>query len=119
MKRETRFLCALTLLTSVGVAMATNMGFLRNSPMSRFNSRDHELLQAAFLKAMNDEPEGSTVTWANDRTGAGGTVTPIESFERAGARCRKATFTTKVQSLTGGGEYSFCKTAKGNWQLVQ
>ena len=112
-------LCVLAVACHVGAAMAINLRFLRNTPISRFNEQDNQLLQAAFVKAMNEEPDGSQVEWRNDRTGAGGTITPTGSFERQGAKCRKAQFTTYYKTLNGGGEYSFCQNAQGTWQLVQ
>jgi surface antigen len=119
MRNRILWLCVLAVACHAGAAMAVNMRFLRNTPMARFNEQDNKLLQAAFVKAMNEGADGSPVEWRNDRTGAGGTITPIESFEREGAKCRKAQFTTYYKTLKGGGDYSFCKNAKGTWQLVQ
>jgi surface antigen len=107
------------LLACQGGAMAANMGFLSKTPMSRFNDQDNKMLQAAFQKAMNDSADGTTVEWKNDNTTSGGTITPIESFERQGAKCRKTKVTTEHKLLKNEGEYSFCKTSSGAWKMVQ
>ena len=114
-----RGLCISVLACQAGAAMAINLNFLRNAPISRFNQQDIQLLQEAFLKAMDSGADGTTVEWANDRTGASGTITPTERFQRGGAECRTARFTTRFRALTGGGEFSFCKNSKGDWLLVQ
>ena len=107
------------LLACQGGAMAANMTFLDKTPMSRFNDEDNKMLQAAFRKAMNDGEDGTTVEWKNEKTTSGGTITPTESFERKGAKCRKAKVTTVHKMLKGEGEYSFCKNPNGTWSLVQ
>ena len=109
----------LVLLVACQGAMAANMAFLDNTPISRFNDQDNKMLQAAFQKAMNDSEDGTTVEWKNEKTTSGGTITPIESFERQGAKCRKAKVTTEYKLLRGEGQYNFCKNAKGAWKLVQ
>ena len=107
------------LLMCQGGAMAANMGFLDNTPISRFNDQDNKMLQAAFQKAMNESEDGTTVEWKNEKTTSGGTFTPIESFERQGAKCRKAKVTTEHKLLKGEGQYNFCKNSKGAWKLAQ
>jgi surface antigen len=96
-----------------------NLRFMDDTPISHFNDRDIQMLQETIDKALNEAPDGTTVNWANKSTGASGTITPKGRFERAGSECRKARATTKYKTLTGGGEFNFCKSAEGNWQLVQ
>ena len=107
------------LLACNGGAMAANMSFLDNTPISRFNDQDNKMLQAAFRKAMDEGDNGATVEWKNEKTTSGGTITPLESFERQGAQCRKARVTTEHKLLKGEGQYNFCKNPKGTWKLVQ
>ncbi|AMO21827.1 hypothetical protein GCM10027034_00440 [Ramlibacter solisilvae] len=107
------------LACQAGAALASNLNFLRDdAPITRFNQKDMQLMQDALDKAMNAEP-GTKVEWANDKSGASGSITQLGRFERAGAECRKAEFTTRYKTIRGGGEYNFCKTAQGIWQLVQ
>lgn len=115
--KSLRFL--VLLLACHGGVMAANMTFLDNSPMSRFNEQDNKMLRAAFQKAMNEGDDGATVEWKNEKTTSGGTITPIESFERKGAKCRKAKVTTEHKLLKGEGLYSFCKSSQGTWKLAQ
>jgi surface antigen len=68
---------------------------------------------------MDEGADGATVEWKNEKTTSGGSITPIESFERKGAKCRTARLTTEHKLLKGEGQYSFCKTAKGTWALVK
>ena len=99
--------------------MAANMSFLDKTPISRFNDQDNKMLQAAFQKAMNDSEDGTTVEWKNEKTNSGGTITPVSTFERKGAKCRKTKVTTEHKLLKGEGEYNFCKNSKGTWSMVQ
>jgi surface antigen len=119
MNLKFRDLCLVVLAWQAGTAMASNLRFLDDTPVSRFNQQDMRLLQDSLDKAMNEAADGTTVEWANDKTGAGGTITPNGRFERTGTECRKARLTTRFKTLKGGGEYNFCKGSQGQWQMVQ
>jgi surface antigen len=110
----------LLLLALVGPAdavLALNTNFLRTSPVSRFNSKDLALMQVAFTQAMDKEADGMGVDWANEQTRSGGTVTPQQSFERDGRKCRVASIATWHRHMRAEGIYSFCRDPQGDWRL--
>jgi surface antigen len=110
-------LLVLALAGQAGAVFALNTNFLRTSPVSRFNSKDLALMQVAFTQAMDAGADGVGVDWANERTRSGGTVTPQQSFERDGRKCRSASISTWHRNVRAEGVYSFCRDPQGDWRL--
>ena len=110
-------LLVLALAGQAGGAFALNMNFLRTSPISRFNSKDLALMQVAFTQAMDEGADGTTVDWANERTRSGGAITPQQTVERDGRKCRSASISTWHRNVRSEGVYSFCRDPQGDWRL--
>ena len=114
------FVLAASLAVPVVPALAqgADLLFLKNSPASRFNSADFKMMRATVEKALAGPAEGPAMEWANDKTGAGGSVTPVGVDDSAGTRmCRKLRIANSIKNLKDEGVYSFCQNSTGKWAL--
>ena len=97
---------------------AANMWFMKDTPYGHFNKEDHKMFRAALRAALEEGTEGQARSWSNPKTEAGGEITPLKSFERAGMKCRRAALSSKAKGRTASGEYNFCRNADGKWGLA-
>jgi surface antigen len=100
-------LAALLLLPGVP-ASAQNVGFLKDSVLSRFNKDDIAMFDQALRKALEEGKDGVPVVWKNDKTGSGGTITPSPD-PKARKDCRTATVVNYHRSSRGETTYAVCR----------
>ena len=99
-------------------AQGADLLFLKNSPAAKFNSADFKLLRATVDKALAGPAEGAPLEWANDKTSAAGTVTPVGVDEAAAPRqCRKLRIANSYKFIKDEGVYTFCQNSAGKWAL--
>jgi surface antigen len=110
-------IAALCLAAVVLPAYAWNTSFLREAPLAYFTDKDWSLFKDALYRALNDGADGAAVAWSNPSSGAGGEVTPLNTREVDGMRCRNTRLVSRAQGLNGQGEYLLCKTADGEWTI--
>jgi tetratricopeptide (TPR) repeat protein len=76
-------------------------------------------VQRALTFALATGQQGSTTNWSNSRTGATGTVTIMNTTQRAdGAFCRNFRQTVTHGGQTRTGQGMACKRGNGEWQIV-
>lgn len=97
---------------------ASGLGFLSRGPMSRFNDADMKLLNEALGQALKAPQAGITIDWANDKSGASGSVTPQRLFEDKGVPCRELKVVNRHRQLEASGVYTLCRR-DGRWKLAQ
>ena len=114
------FAAAALLALSTG-ATAANLGFLNNTPITYMKQRDLQALNNAAQTALNTKQDGESLDWDNKGTGntvpINGTVTPHETFESDGLKCRKVTLIAQAKGQTQTWTPTACKTGSGKWQL--
>jgi surface antigen len=99
-------------------AQGGDLLFLRNSPATRFNADDFRMLRATLDKALAGPAEGPALEWKNDKTGAGGTVTPAGGDDAAASgACRRLRIANRFRHRRDQGVYTFCKGNTGKWAL--
>lgn len=104
----------------VGAALGTVIGgLLGNEAGKSLDRADRTAARQAQVSALEFEPTGSSTTWRNPDSGAGGTITPVRSFKTAsGTPCRefqhKAKIAGKTQYLYG----TACRSDDGQWQVL-
>ena len=102
-------------------AEAANLGFLNNTPITYMKQRDLQALNNAAQKALETKQDGESLDW--DNKGAGntvpinGTVTPQNSFESDGLKCRKITIIAQAKGQTQTWTPVACKQSDGKWKL--
>ena len=55
----------------------------------QFTDRDWEMMQETTRTALDNAPDGETVSWSNSDSGASGTIRPLETYDMDGMRCRR------------------------------
>ena len=113
-------LAALAVLAAASVAAhaQSNMRFLKDAPIEKMTREDLALMLKNSNEALSRNADGETSGWANSKTGASGTATPLRSFTQKGMKCREAEYTNHAAGLNGGGKYTLCQVAAGSWKLV-
>jgi surface antigen len=110
-----------TLVAVSATAGAANLGFLNNTPITYMKQRDLQALNNAAQKALDTKQDGESLDW--DNKGAGntvpinGTVTPQNSFESDGMKCRKITLIAHAKGQTQTWTPIACKAGDGKWKL--
>lgn len=113
--RHRSIVCAATLLLAAGTASAAGLGFMSKGPMAKFNEADIKLLEGALAKAREAKETGTPVEWANEKTGASGSVTPLKIFDEAGRPCRDLKVVNRHKQLEASGMYTMCRQQNGRW----
>jgi len=92
-----------------------NTAFLRDTPVMYFSAKDWTLFTDTLNNALNDGADGATSAWENPSTGSRGEITPVDTREVNGMRCRNTRVVTSAQGLTARSDYLLCRAADGEW----
>lgn len=116
-----RTIAATALVAVSATASAANLGFLNNTPITYMKQRDLQALNKAAQIALNTKQDGESLDWNNEGTGntvpINGTVTPQETFESGGLKCRKVTLVAHAKGQTQTWIPTACKQSDGTWKL--
>jgi len=109
----------LATVASTGIAAGSNLGFLKDAPITRFTGPDLEMFQSNLTTALEQNADGSQRRWDNPNTGSSGQIAVISSFAQDGKRCRR----TRISNRTRGHAEAqtdavFCKDADGQWRML-
>lgn len=92
--------------------------FLESLP--QLTAEDIAMLKSTGREGMDGKPEGTTLSWRNDKSGNSGTVTLVRRFTSEGQECRELrhdldlarqpdqTYTTVI-----------CRQQDGTWKVLQ
>lgn len=98
-------------------AFALNMSAFRDAPITRLSQDELKAFSTTILKTLDTAPDGTTVEWNAPKTPFSSKITPGRTITDAKRTCRDATIESEAKDRFQRGTYSFCKTAKGQWQL--
>ena len=118
MRLKRSFAVILVMGLCVSAAQAMSFKWLEFSPVKYFTEKDWALLRGAAATALNDKPDGESVTWRNDTSGHYGSLTPISSVEMDGRPCRDLVIRNFAGGVNGGGTYRICRMEDGDWKLL-
>jgi len=94
-------------------------GFLGNRVGRQMDCRDIEYHNDTAQSALETQASGYTSEWMNPDTGHSGTVTPVETYERAdGVYCRNFEQTITVDGSTELANGTACRQIDGTWQII-
>jgi len=91
---------------------------LKDTPVSRFTAEDYALMKQRVDEALQATKEGEKLEWRNDKTGASGSVIPMDRLTWNGMSCRRLQIVNVYGSTTGKGVYKFCQKTPGVWKIV-
>jgi surface antigen len=110
---------ALLLATGASVADAANLGFLRDTPISRMSQADFDSLTKAVRVAVDEKQDGESTTWTNEgrRNSASveATITATKTEKDGDRTCRamEVVISARMQSMTL--RPRFCRAGAGAW----
>lgn len=111
------FFAAVMWLACCGTSIAANTSFLNDSAVAEFKDADVTMLQANIDQALA-LPEGETKVWENPPTGAHGRITVLGTHSRDGRECRKLRVENHARGRSGEGDWNYCRTTEGRWELT-
>jgi surface antigen len=93
------------------------LGFLSKSPFAYFTSEDTALFKKTLFDVLDNQPDGKTVTWSNQKTGHSGKIKSTKSYTVDKSPCRTIKFFNSANGVTGQGVFEFCKQKDGSWKI--
>jgi len=99
-------------------ALAQNwVQLLKNTPAERFDKEDLRIFVATNDKALDETPDGQTLSWENPKTKHHGEITVLRSFESKGRSCKDLRVRNEADGRKGDNKLRWCKV-DGNWRLL-
>ena len=98
------------LIAGVGNAIAsTELRWLNNAPARHFTEQDWDVLMENVQRVLDETPDGETVEWANEETGAHGSLTPASTGERNGMTCRSLEMENHARNVSATSNLEYCR----------
>ncbi|WP_233856113.1 RT0821/Lpp0805 family surface protein [Paraburkholderia sp. HD33-4] len=119
----TQWFAAVALLASPVLCHATNLNFVKDTPVKYMHDADRQALNDAAQKALDTKGDGESYEWSNAGTGNSvsirGTVTPQDTTKDGDRTCRTATLTAVAKGRTQTWTPIVCKTGDGPWEVLE
>lgn len=94
-----------------------NIGFLKDTPITRFKGDDLKMFQSNLVDALEKNADGSTRSWTNADTGSSGDITVIKTFTQDGKRCRRTRITNRARGYAEARtDAVLCRETDGRWK---
>ena len=94
-------------------------GALRGSPFQFFTEEDTRLFIENARTLVNEEkPSADGRRWANEASGAWGTMAVTRNFRRSGAPCREVRGENTARNRTEAFRVVLCRTPQGEWKIA-
>jgi hypothetical protein len=98
---------------------ASNLRFMKDSPLQQFTPQDMEMFKKTLADMLDTGKDGDDSKWSNPATDASGEIKAMKSFDRSGTPCRTLMISNSAKGLSASGRYNFCKPAStGKWALA-
>ena len=108
----------LAALLPAALHAAGEVAAFRDTVIAKFSAEDTQQMFATIDTALKTGEQGVALDWRNDRTGASGTVVPLNRMRWNDLDCRRVKITNRHGSTSGESVYRFCEQPKGTWKLV-
>jgi surface antigen len=108
-------LCAFLCLAA-GPLQAVNTFFMDQMPISRMSPEDIDILLKAVNETLDQAPDGTTRRWDSPGTGAGGLLTPRNSYQDEGRDCRDLELENHAGGMTNRSVIPACRQPDGTWK---
>lgn len=102
---------------AVPATAASFAGALRGSPFEFFTEEDTRQFIAAARALVEAEKPSESRRWANEASGAWGTMAVRRSFRRNGAPCRDIRGENTARGRTEAFRLVLCQTPEGEWKI--
>ena len=106
--------------TIVATALGGVAGGLAGSEIGgRLDRADQEQSKDAFFEALENAPDGRTVSWENPKGRTGGSTTPTETSTEGPSVCRDFIQNVSVESETASTAGKACRDSDGTWEITE
>lgn len=104
----------------IAVGAGAVLGGIVGSSVGRSLDRADRLeMERTTQTALEEQPDQATSSWVNPNSGASGTVTPQETYQRDdGQYCREYTQTVTIDGKTEEAYGTACRQPDGSWKIV-
>ena len=93
--------------------------FLKDGPIRYFNDDDLALFKQSLDDALEHQPDNEALDWRNEKTRSEGSVTPLNTTEQDGMRCRQVIISNTAKGLSRQSQFTFCRQDDGRWLFAQ
>jgi surface antigen len=111
----TAVICAALIASSA--ACAFDVLGIGDMPIRYMNDEDLTIFKAAVIRTLDQSADGVSANWANQNTGAHGTLTPIASFRQQAQKCRKLEVANSAGGRDNRSVFTLCKSPEGDWKV--
>ncbi len=109
-------LAALVLVCGSAAAQS-NLGFLKDAPLSRFNADDISLMVEAGRVVLNSEEAKPSRSWRNEKTRHSGRITLLQRFSFESRECRRLRVDNRAGGMESSTNLSACRDSAGAWAI--
>jgi surface antigen len=114
---KTRFAFLLIASLPAAPALALNMNYLQDAPITRLSADEVRAFRAFVMKTLDETPDGATVEWRAAKTPFLSKITPQKVFMDGSMKCRDATIDSDSKDRQLRGRYTFCKQGNRDWEF--
>lgn len=111
------------LLPGATLSHASNLNFLRNTPITYMRAADRQALNSAAQVTLDTKKDGESLNWSNAGTGnpvsISGTVTPQSTTKEGDKTCRTVTLVANAKGQTQSWTPTACKQGSGPWKILR
>jgi len=104
-------------LTGIPAASAFDVLGIGDMPIRYMTDEDLTVFKAAVIRTLDQSADGVSANWANQNTGAHGTLTPIASFSQQAQKCRKLEVANSAGGRDNRSVFTLCKSPDGDWKV--
>ena len=108
----------MVLLCTCMTVAAVNLGFMRNSPISKFDDQDLEIFQKAVINALDSAQDGQVISWKSPDSGFNGQIFLLSTSESGNQVCRRMRLVNVAGKLNSNAHYTACRDNVAGWQIV-
>ena len=120
MKKLLTTVLLILFIVGIGDAIAsTELRWLNNAPARHFTEKDWQILMENVERVLSETPDGETVEWSNEESGAHGSLTPVSTGQYDGMPCRNLEMENHARNVSGTSNLEYCQRPDGSWGILQ
>lgn len=98
-------------------SFASNLRFLKDSPVSFYSKQETNLMEDNVYKALDELADGEQHNWQSPDSNSKGSISIEKTYTEDGKKCREAKLMNSAKGQVGNTKFKFCKD-KDSWKIV-